>query len=212
MQYKLYKRSTVLLGFILLIDVAAIVWLFVNKDLWAANRWAVIVPFVLAIFVLTLIYSYLDLNMDKIIIRNMVKNGNVAMAKITNGSFFKIVRNARLKTNVLWKLEVEVYDQDMNTFKTTIIEKFSGHQTSIPKGFIFVTYDPNKPEKILVIPNVIISSIAEYQPLVEEYENKFKPTYLNVYYNNGLLIKTYAQSMKEERDYKKMLEEDEKKN
>ena len=43
--------------------------------------------------------------------------------------------------------------------------------------------------------------------LVEEYEKKYKPTYLNVYYNNGLLIKTYAQSIKEEKEYKKMLEE-----
>lgn len=207
MQYKLYKRSTIILGIILAIDIAAIIWLFVNRDVWAAMGYKIIIIFVLAIFLLTIIYSYLDLNQDKMIIRNKVKNGNIALAKITNGTYFKIIRDARLRTKVLWKLELEVYDQDMNMIKTETIEKFAPSQTSVPRGNCFVTYDPNKPKDILVIPNVIISSIPEFAPLVEEYEKKYKPTYLNVYYNNGLLIKTYAQSIKEEKEYKKMLEE-----
>ena len=207
MQYKLYKRSTIILGIVLAIDIAAIVLLFVNKSIWEANRWPVIISFVLVMFLLTIIYSYLDLNSDKRIIKKMVKNGNIALAKITNGTYFKVVRNARFKTNVLWKLELEVYDQEMNTIKTSTIEKFSPFQTSIPSGNCFVTYDSNKPEQILVIPNVIISSIPEYAPLAQEYEKKFKPTYLNVYYNNGIVIKTYAQSIQEEKEYKKMMEE-----
>lgn len=204
MQDKLYKKSTIILGLILLIDILAIVWLFINRDVWVTYGFKIIIFFALGIFVLTIIYSYIDLNQDKMIIKKMVRNGDVALAKINNGTFYRVIRNARLKNETLWKLEIEVYDQDMKAFKTEIIEKFSPTQTSIPKGNCFITYNEKKPKNILIIPNVIISSIPEYQPLVKEYEDKFKPRYLNVYYNKGLLLKTYEESIKEQKEYNKM--------
>lgn len=203
MQDKLYKRSTLFLGIIVLIDIGAIVWLFVNKNLWINYGYKIIIIFVLAMFILTFIYSYYDLNQDKMIIKKMVRNGDIALIKINGGSFQRVIRDAKLKNKVLWKLNIEVYDQDMNVSKTEIVEKFAGAQKTIPNGYCFATYDPNKPNNILIIPNIIISSIAEFAPLVQEYEMKFKPTYLNVYYNNGLLIKTYTESIKEEKEHNK---------
>lgn len=201
MQDKLYRRSTIILGLILVFNIGAIIWLFVNRNLWIANGYKVVITFVLLIFLLTFVYSYIDLNQDKIIIKKMVRNGDVALIRINKGSLHKIVKDAKLKNKVLWKLDIEVYDQDMNVTKTEIIEKFSGTQTSIPYGYCFATYNPKKPGNILIIPNVIISSINEFAPLVDEYEKKFKPTYLNVYYNNGLIAKTYSESLKEQNEY-----------
>lgn len=203
MQDKLYKKSTILLGIIVAVDILAIAWLLLNRNVWVTYGYKIIIAFVLGIFVLTFAYSYYDLNQDRNIIRKMVKNGDVAMIKINGGSLYRIIRDARLKNKVLWKLDVEVFDQDMKSFKTEIVEKFSPTQTTIPTGYCFATYNPNKPKNILIIPNVIISSIGEYAPLVQEYEVKFNPTYLNVYYNNGLLIKTYAESIKEEKEHRK---------
>lgn len=203
MQKKLYRRSTVLLGLILIIDIGVIIWLFTNRNLWISYGYRVIVLFVLIIFALTFIYSYFDLNQDKMIIKKMVKNGDIALIKINNASLYRIIRDAKLKNKVIWKIDIDLYDQDMNLIKKEIYEKLSPTQTSIPRGYCFATYNPNKPNDILIIPNVIISSISEFAPLVEEYENKFKPTYLNVYYNNGLLIKTYSDSIKEEKEYKR---------
>lgn len=203
MQDKLYKKSTIFLGLVVLIDVGAIVWLFLNRNTWIFYGYKIIILFVLGMFALTFIYSYYDLNQDRMIIKKMVRNGDIALIKINNGSFQRVIRDAKLKNKVLWKLDIEVYDQDMNVSKTEIVEKFAGSQKSIPSGYCFATYDPNKPKNILIIPNVIISSIGEFAPLVQEYEIKFKPTYLNVYYNNGLLIKTYADSIKEGKEYNK---------
>ena len=203
MQDKLYKKSTIFLGLVVLIDIGAIIWLFLNRDIWINHGYKIIILFVLGIFALTFIYSYYDLNQDRIIIKKMVRNGDIALIKINSGSFHRVIRDAKLKNKVLWKLDIDVYDQDMNVSKTTIVEKFAGSQESIPNGYCFATYDPNRPNNILIIPNVIISSIAEFAPLVQEYEIKFKPTYLNVYYNNGLLIKTYAESIKEEKEHNK---------
>lgn len=205
MQDRLYKKSTILLGLILVIDIASIIWLFVNRDIWAAYGFKVIIIFVLAIFLLTIVYSYFDLNQDKIIIKRMVRNGDIALIKINNCSLHKIIKDAKLKNKILWKLDVELYDQDMNVIKTSIIEKFAPIQTTVPKGFCFVVYNSKKPNNILIVPNIIISSISEFAPLVEEYEKNFKPKYLNVYYNKGLIIKTYQDSIKEEKELKKIM-------
>lgn len=200
MQDKLYKRSTILLGFILIIDLLAILWLFLNRDYWAAYGFKIIVFFVLGIFLLTIIYTYIDINQDRNIIKKMVRNGDIALCKINKGTFYRVIKNAKLKNNTLWKLEIDVFDQDMNSFKTEIIEKFSPTQTSIPSGYCFITYNPKKPKNILVIPNIIISSIQEFAPLVKEYEDKFKPKYLNVYYNKGIVIETFKDSIKNAKD------------
>lgn len=205
MQDRLYKKSTLFLGLILVIDIAAIIWLFIKRDAWAPYGFKVIIIFVLAIFLLTFIYSYFDLNQDRIIIKRMIRNGDIALIKINKCSLHKIIKDARLRNKILWKLDVELYDQDMHTIKTSIIEKFAPSQTTVPKGFCFVVYNPKKPNNILIVPNMIISSISEFAPLVEEYEKNFKPTYLNVYYNKGLIIKTYQDSIKEEKEINKIM-------
>lgn len=200
MQNRLYKRSTIFLGLIVVIDIVAIIWLFLNREIWVNYGFQTILGFAAVVFVLTIIYSYFDLNQDHMIVKRMVKKGDIALVKIKNGTFYRVIRDARFRNKVLWKLEVELYDQDMNIINTEIIEKFSPTQTSIPSGNCFVVYNPKKPKNILIVPNVIISSIQVFAPLVEEYEKKFKPSYLNVYYNKGLVIKTYKESMKEQKN------------
>ena len=196
MQLKLYKRSTLLLTLVLIIDIIAIALLLTNRDAWASNPVPVIVGFVLLLFVLSMCYSYYDLNADKNIIRKRVSNGDVAMAKIKDGTFVRFARDAKLKNHVYWKLDVELYDNEMKKIDTTIIEKFSTHQTQIPKGYVFVTYVEGKQDECLIIPNVIISSIPEYKPLVDDYEKALKPKYLNAYYKDGLILQTYEDLIK----------------
>ena len=196
MQLKIYKRSTIFLALIIIIDLFFILFLINNRQLWQDNKTLVIV-FVLLVFVLSLLYAYHDLNADKNIIKKCVANGDVALAKIKDGSFVRFARNARLKNHVYWQLNVDIFDNDMKKIETTIIEKFSTHQTSIPKGYVYVTYNENRPQDSLIIPNIIISSISEYQPLVEDYEKKIKPKYLNAYINDGLILKSYDETIKE---------------
>lgn len=211
MQSKLYKKSTFLLTLVVIVDIVSIVLLVKFRSLWASNKLPVILGFVLFIFALSTVYSYYDLNADRNIIRKRVANGDVAIAKIINGNFVRFARDAKLKNHVFWKMEAIVYDNDMVEHKTTIIEKFSTHQTRIPKGFVYVTYEEGKEDECLIIPNVIISSIPEYMPLVKDYEKAIKPKYLNAYYNDGLILQTYEDSIKLENDIKRMDEEFEKK-
>ena len=196
MQLKLYKRSTLFLTLIVLVDIASIVALIVFKDKWISNKVPTIIAFVLLVFVLSAVYSYYDLNADKIMIRKAVSNGDVALAKINNGTFVRFGRDAKLKNHVYWKLDAEIFDNDMKKFDATIIEKFSTHQTQIPKGYVYVTYVEGKENDCLIIPNVIIASIPEYKVLVDDYEKAIKPKYLNAYINDGLILETFEKTMR----------------
>ena len=196
MQLKLYKRSTLFLTIVIIADLAAIAALILFKDKWIDNKVMTIAAFVLFVFALSVIYSYYDLNADRNLIRKAVSNGDVALAKINNGTFVRFGRDARLKNHVYWKLDVEIFDNDMKKIDATIIEKFSTHQTQIPKGYVYVTYVEGKENDSLIIPNVIIASIPEYKVLVDEYEKSLKPKYLNVYINDGLILQTFEETMK----------------
>jgi len=200
MQLKLYKRSTLFLAIVVIIDIVSIIALIVFKDRWINNKVITIVLFVLFVFLLTTIYSYYDLNADKNIIRKAVENGDVALAKINNGAFVRFARDARLKNHVYWKLDVEIFDNDMKKHDATIIEKFSTHQTQIPKGYVYVTYVEGKKDDSLIIPNIIIASIPEYKVLVDDYEKAIKPKYLNAYINDGLILQTYEESLKAQKE------------
>ncbi|MBQ9158772.1 MAG: hypothetical protein IJ136_05560 [Erysipelotrichaceae bacterium] len=195
MQLKLYKRSTLLLSLIVLIEVGSIVYMLAHPEIFKGRALAIIFGFVALMFVLTAVYTAIDLNMDKNLIRKRVSNGDVALAKIKDGTFVRFARDARFKNHVFWKLNVDVYDNDMNKHETTIIEKFSPHQTFIPKGYVYVTYIEGQEEDSLIIPNVIISSIPEYKPLVDDYEKALKPKYLNAYINDGLILESYSDSL-----------------
>ena len=196
MQLKLYKRSTLFLTIVIIADLAAIAALILFKDKWIDNKVMTIAAFVLFVFALSVIYSYYDLNADRNLIRKAVSNGDVALAKINNGTFVRFGRDARLKNHVYWKLDVEIFDNDMKKIDATIIEKFSTHQTQIPKGYVYVTYVEGKENDSLIIPNVIIASIPEYKVLVDEYEKSLKPKYLNAYINDGLILQTFEETMK----------------
>lgn len=200
MQLKLYKRSTLFMAIVVIIDIVSIIALIVFKDRWINNKVITIVLFVLFVFLLTTIYSYYDLNADKNIIRKAVENGDVALAKINNGTFVRFARDARLKNHVYWKLDVEIFDNDMKKHDATIIEKFSTHQTQIPKGYVYVTYVEGKKDDSLIIPNIIIASIPEYKVLVDDYEKAIKPKYLNAYINDGLILQTYEESLKAQKE------------
>lgn len=195
MQLKLYKRSTLLLTIIVIIEISMILLLIKTRESWQNNAVLTILGFAAFMFLLTVLYSYYDLNADKKLIRKAVSNGDVALARIKDGSFVRFARDARFKNHVFWKLDVTIYDNDMKSHEAQIIEKFSLHQTSIPKGDVYVTYVEGKENDSLIIPNVIIASIPEYKVLTDEYEKALKPKYLNAYINDGLLLESYKESL-----------------
>ena len=199
MQLKLYRKSTVFLSIVVICEILSILLLLKYREVWTANKIPVMAGFVAFLFVLTSLYTWYDLNADKGLIRKAVSNGDVALARIKDGSFVRFGRDAKLKNHVYWKLDAIIYDNDMVEHKASIIEKFSTHQTSNPKGDVYVTYVEGKTDDSLIIPNMIIASIPEYKVLTDDYEKQLKPKYLNAYINDGLILETYQESVNKEK-------------
>ncbi len=200
MQLKLYRKSSVYLFIVVIAEITSILLMLKYRQAWAGNKIPVILAFVAFLFLLTSLFTWYDLNADKRLIRKAVANGDVALAQIKEGSFVRFGRDAKLKNHVYWKLDAVIYDNDMNSHDAVIIEKFSLHQTSIPKGYVYVTYVEGKEDDSLIIPNMIIGSIPEYKILTDDYEKHLKPRYLNAYINDGLILQTYEDSMKAQQE------------
>ena len=200
MQLKLYKRSTLILLAGILFIVGASVVLYMNRELWADHREMVYLPAIIIVFIFSAFIVWYDTNVDKRIIEKMTANGKIALARINGGTFVRFIRNARMQQQVLWQLDLTVYDQDMNEIKTTAIEKFSSHQTSIPEGNVYVTWDPAKPDHVFVIPNILLSAYPALKDIVEKYEKnkKIKISYLNSYYDKGMILRTFRDTIKME--------------
>ena len=123
MQLKIYKKATVFLAAIAILDIVGIILLIKFGDLLNMDKLSRGILYVAFVFVLFIAYSYFEQNADRNIIRKAVRNGDVAMAYIKSGTYQKTARTIKLKAVNYWKLDVDIYDNDMNKFETTIIEK-----------------------------------------------------------------------------------------
>lgn len=202
MQLKLYKKSTLILFFVVIATLLSTILLVSTRSKWGDNSLLILIVYFVGISSLSIVFTYHDTQTDKRIIKKMVTSGQIALAYAREGRFVRYIRDAKLNKFILWEIDITLYDQNMQAHNTTMIEKFNITQTSIPSGHFYVTYNPEKPEDILLIPNVLISSINAYQPLAMEYERVVKPKYLNSFYRYGNCLQTYEQSLKEQREMK----------
>ncbi len=200
MQLKLYKKSTLILFFVVIATLLCTVLLVSTRSKWGDNGLLILIIYIAAVSSISMAFAYYDTQTDKKIIKKMVTSGYVALAYAREGRFVRYIRDAKLNKFILWEIDITLYDQNMQAHNTTMIEKFNISQTSIPSGHFYVTYNPEKPDDILLIPNVLISSIGAYQPLAMEYERVVKPRYLNSFYRYGNCLQTYEQSLKEQRE------------
>ncbi|HPX33277.1 MAG TPA: hypothetical protein PLT36_07220 [Erysipelotrichaceae bacterium] len=200
MQLRLYKKSTIILFFVIIATLLSTILLISTRNKWGDNALIILIGYFIGVSGLNMAFAYYDTKTDQKIIKKMVTSGHVALAYAKEGRFIRYIRDARLNKFILWEIDITLYDHDMQAHNTTMIEKFNITQTSIPSGHFYVTYNPEKPDDILLIPNVLISSIGAYQPLAMEYEKVVKPKYLNSFYRYGNCLQTYEQSLKEQRE------------
>lgn len=207
MQLKLYKRSTLLLGLVLVTILAAIVGLYITRDRWTDHFGLVLIGFMAFVLLVTGLHAFYDTRYDIELIKKMVINKKIALAFVKEGKFVRLTRDVKFKQHLLWQLDLDIYDLDMNKITTSTIEKFNFQQRSIPHGHIYVTYDPEKPERIFIIPNVILTSVPELAPITQMYEANLKTKYLNAFYQNGNRLMTYKDSVAEEKENARLKKE-----
>ncbi|MDR2111028.1 MAG: hypothetical protein LBP32_06945 [Spirochaetaceae bacterium] len=190
---------------ILLLFVAVIVILFAGIFVVGYYRPGYR-PYYLGVFifvslVLALYFKYLEDYWDKGMITRMAKDGKVALMNLRGGRRLMPLRDTSLRTYWIYELEGELWNREHVPIPKTFQEKMHRDTQEIPQGFVYVTYDEQKPRQIGIIPNAIIGNLPLLIPLVEYYEKDrgINVTYLDAYYNQGMVLKTFKETIA---DYK----------
>ncbi|GHV85073.1 hypothetical protein AGMMS50230_06810 [Spirochaetia bacterium] len=191
---------------LLLLFMAVIVILF--GGIFAASRfypdyarWQILV-FIVVSVTLALLYRWLEENWDKRIILKMVRSGKAALFNIKSGKRLMPLRDSSFRTCWIYELEGDLYNAAHEKLEKKIQEKMNKEMAEIPQGSVYVTYDETKPAQIFIIPNAMISSLPDLMPMVKGYEKDttIPVRYLDVYYNKGMVLKTFRETLD---DYKK---------
>lgn len=198
MQLKIYQRlNQILIGMIIgsLLFSFGIFMLLGGLKGNLLTIFIILFVFNIAIFFL---FRFIENNWDKRTIQKMAIANLVAIGNIKDSKAFLTIKDSTGKSYNLWEITLNYIDQDLEQHECTFYEKLNSTLTSIPRGTVFITHDPSKPEQKFIIQNVIISHIPSLAPAVQKYEkNKTFPIkYLNVYYNDGLIIESYKDSLK----------------
>ncbi len=204
MQLKLYRYLTwgsLVMAIVLLGGAAYILF---NHALFTSLSKALTFYVIIAL-VITLIYKFLENNIDKILLQRKVFKGEVVLANIKSYKYLTAFRDSGFRTYLLMQFEVTYYDENMQPHPATIIEKMNKDCTSIPLGSLYMTYDAKHPDNGMFVQNFLISRVPELMPLVQKYENtkSINIKYLDVHYDNGLVIQTFKDALKQNEERQK---------
>jgi hypothetical protein len=169
-------------------------------------RWHILIFIVVSIG-LALFYRYLEENWDKNRVLAMAREGKVALMNITGGKRIMALRDTSFRNYWIYDLEGELYDDQHTVHTIRFQEKMNRETGEIPRGFVYVSYDPEKPKQIFIIPNALIENLPGLMELVQSYEKdrNIPIRYLDAHYNKGMVLKTFREAMA---DYKKTREPD----
>lgn len=209
MQLKLYRYLTwgSLVMAIVLAGGAA--YILLNHNTFQ-NFSRILMIYVAVALIITLIYKFLENNIDKILLQKKVFKGEVVLANIKSYKYLTAFRDSGFRTYLLMQFEVTYYDSNMQPHPATIIEKMNKDCTSIPLGSVYMTYDAKKPDNGMFVQNILISRVPELMPIVQKYEStkSINIKYLDVHYDNGLVIQTFKDALKQNEEKQKESKQD----
>lgn len=198
MQLTIYQRLNRLLLALLASIILIIIIIVLNFKKLEDFKIIVFIAFMIYSVGSYFLFKMLEVNWDKRLIQKMAMNNQIVIANIKKAEALMHSKDSSGKHYILWQLTVDAYDHDLKRQEMTLVEKMNDSLTSVPNGTIYITYNPEKPKELFVIPNVMISHLPQLQPIVEKYEKarSISIRYLNVYYKDGMIIETYQDSMK----------------
>jgi hypothetical protein len=157
--------------------------------------------FIFVSIILAVYFKYLEDYWDKRIITRMAKDGKIALMNISGGKRIVPLRDTSLRTYWIYELEGELWNREHVPMRKIFQEKMNADTKEIPQGFVYVTYDEQKPRQMFIIPNTIIGNLPNLMPLVADYEKdaKINVKYLDAHYNKGIVLRTFKETIS---DYK----------
>lgn len=199
MQLKVAKVLNQILVIIFMIVVGLIALLFVLIPKMPELKWVFLGSFVLTGIALLTVFRWLEQTWDKRVITRMAQNGKVALANIHSAERIQPMRDSSFLSYWLYEFKGELYDPELNRIEKKFYEKMHHATDEVPSGSVFVTYDPEKPDQVFIIPNDVISHIPALAPIAAKFEKdkRIGVKYLDVYYDKGINIRTFREAVAE---------------
>lgn len=206
MQLKIYQRLNQLLILIFVSIVVFGIAVVLNFNRLENMKTLIFAFFMLYSLGCYFIFKMIENNWDKRLIQKMAIANQVVVANIREAKPYLHIKDSSSKHYNLWEITVDYYDHDLNRHEYTLFERMNASVEMIPHGTVFLTHDENKPNRKFIIPNVIVSHIESLMPIVQKYEKTkaINIKYLNVYYNTGIVIETYKESLKNQKNNSKV--------
>ncbi len=194
---KIINSLLILLTVIILVLAGGYYWVFTR---FPEYKTYYLIAFVIITIVLLFLFRWMEAGWDKRVITRMAQQGKLALANIKSSERVMHMRDSSFTNFWLYEFSADLITPDLKTLKNIKFwEKMNADTEQIPTGSVFVTYDPDKPTQIFVVPNVLISQLPELMPIVRKIEASTKVRYLDSYYNKGIVIKTMKESLAEQR-------------
>ena len=200
MQLKINKFLNTLNLIIALVGVGIVVFInWINPIDDSQLKQVIYIALAVFSFTYFFVFKYLENRWDKKLILKMIEAEHVALAKILSADAVLQIRDSGFRNYIIYKINMEVTKSDLTKETIVCYEKFNKDVLEIPQGFVYITYDPNRPDYVFIIQNDLLAHFPELQPLVQNYERKVSDLkYLVVYQNDGLIIKTFKQHLNEQ--------------
>lgn len=200
MQLKIAKIINSLLALVTVIILAlAGGYVFVYQR-YPEFKTTYLILFAVIAVALMIFFRWMEEGWDKRVITRMAKEGKVAIANIKRSERVMRMRDSTFTNFWLYEFAADLITPRLEKLPDVKFwEKMNADTQDIPNGSVFVTYDPEKPTQIFVIPNVLISRLPDLMPAVRKMEAKASIRYLDAYYNKGMVIKSMKESLAEQR-------------
>lgn len=200
MQLKIAKIINSLLILLTVIILALAGGYYFVYHRYPEFKTAYLILFVLITIGLMVFFRWMEERWDKQVIIRMTKNGKVALANIKHTERVMRMRDSAFTNFWLYEFVADLVTPDLENLKDVKFwEKMNIDTTQIPDGSVYVTYDPEKPTQIFVVPNVLISQLPGLMPVVRKIEANASIRYLDAFYNKGMVIKSMKDSLAQQR-------------
>ena len=200
MQLKIAKIINSLLAVLTVIILALAGGYIFVYNRYPEFKTTYLVLFAIVAVGLMLFFRWMEDGWDKRVITRMAKDGKVALANIKHSERVMRMRDSAFTNFWLYEFVADLVTPDLQILKDVKFwEKMNADTQQIPNGSVFITYDPEKPTQIFVVPNVLISQLPELIPVVRKIEANASIRYLDTYYNKGMVIRSMKESLAEQR-------------
>jgi hypothetical protein len=200
MQLKIAKIINSLLVLLTVIILALAGGYFFVYNRYPEFKTTYLILFAIIAVALMIFFRWMEEGWDKRVITRMAKNGKVALANIKRSERVMRMRDSTFSNFWLYEFVADLVTPELETLKDVKFwEKMNVDTQQIPNGSVFITYDPEKPTQIFVVPNVLISQLPELMPVVRKIEANASIRYLDTYYNKGMVIRSMKESLAEQR-------------